>query len=91
MSAQRGAHMAKSVIIEQTPEKGEVIIRCFSCAHCKRVVALTSTTTLMGFCVKCFYPTCVACGAKDECDPYEKKLERAELKARVEARIRDSL
>jgi hypothetical protein len=68
---------------EETHADGKVTyIPSFTCAHCNTIVEVKSKDQDMGFCQMCFYPVCLVCGAKDTCDPFEKKLERIEARAR---------
>jgi hypothetical protein len=73
--------------IQRTGPEGTTETPCYTCAHCNTVVEIKSKTQDMGFCHMCFYPTCINCGALDKCDPFEKKLERIESRARMLTRI----
>jgi hypothetical protein len=60
-------------------------IPTFTCPHCTRVVPQTERLPngdeAKGFCHHCMKPVCIRCGAKQTCDPFEKKLERVEARA----------
>jgi hypothetical protein len=54
-------------------------ISTITCAHCCRVVQVKARLDdVGGFCRLCMKPVCAACVATGTCDPFEKKLERAE-------------
>lgn len=57
----------------------------FSCSHCNRVVhvkAKADPASLGGLCKNCMGLICQTC-VGGGCDPFEKKLERAEHRDRV--------
>jgi hypothetical protein len=56
-----------------------------TCAHCNGVWAIEPGSTPQGFCFMCAAPICNGCVAKQKCDPFEKKLERAEKNAALRA------
>ena len=76
----------KSFIQRSGPE-GTTESKCYTCAHCNIIVEIKSKEQPMGFCHMCFYPTCIKCGALTKCDPFEKKIERLELRSRMLANI----
>jgi hypothetical protein len=56
----------------------------FTCCHCNTVVVVKSGARpedLGGWCAMCAKPVCPKC-AGGSCDPFEKKLERIEERAR---------
>lgn len=73
--------------VQDTGPNGTVEKPCFTCAHCSKIVILETKDQDMGFCHMCFYPTCVECGALDKCDPFEKKIERMESRARFLSQV----
>ncbi len=65
-------------------DKGNVVVEeVLVCAHCQHIYKKPGPKDPAGFCHMCFKPVCLACGAKDKCDPFEKKLERMEARARL--------
>jgi len=59
----------------------------FTCTHCNTIVFCRATPNVPkpdigGFCRLCYKHICGACADKGTCDPFEKKLERAERRAR---------
>lgn len=73
--------------IEKVSENGTETVPCFTCAHCNTIVEHPKPDSPMGFCMRCFYPVCLACGALTKCEPFEKKLLRAEARARFLASV----
>jgi hypothetical protein len=58
----------------------------FTCVHCQQVVLVrpkASASECGGWCGRCAKPICPKCAAKSGCTPFEKKLERAESRARM--------
>lgn len=62
---------------------GLVVVETLTCAHCQRVYPKPGPSDPVGFCHQCFSPVCLGCGKIDKCDPFEKKLERLEQRARL--------
>jgi len=57
----------------------------FTCAHCQRIVHVpprAAPASLGGVCKQCMGLVCPACVAAAQCDPFEKKLGRAEARSR---------
>lgn len=59
----------------------------FTCGHCNGIVFCQATPSLPkpdigGFCRLCYKHICGKCADKRSCDPFEKKLERMEQRAR---------
>ena len=65
---------------------GEITERStFSCAHCNRIVIVKpkcDPADLGGLCKQCMKLICPGCHDRGNCDPLEKKLERAEARDR---------
>lgn len=60
----------------------------FTCCHCNRIVFLKASPNVPkpdigGFCRLCMKNTCGPCADKGTCEPFEKKLERMEQRARL--------
>jgi hypothetical protein len=58
----------------------------FTCGHCQRVVIVrhrAAAADCGGMCKRCMKLTCPRCTAAGACTPFEKKLERAEARARL--------
>lgn len=58
----------------------------FTCAHCQQVVFVKprcDPSEMGGFCRLCYKHTCGPCADKGSCDPFEKKLERAEARGQM--------
>jgi hypothetical protein len=57
----------------------------FTCAHCCFVadayLKLPNGDRAHGYCHACMKEVCLPCGAKEVCDPFEKKLLRMERRA----------
>lgn len=54
-----------------------------TCGHCQRIVhvgARKRVEDIGGLCKSCMRPICGPCVDKGNCDPFEKKLERAEAR-----------
>ncbi len=67
-----------------TSENGNTQVReTLTCAHCNRIYPKPGTSDPAGFCRMCWRPVCLKCGAKDRCDPFERKLARMEAKAKL--------
>jgi rRNA maturation endonuclease Nob1 len=60
-----------------------VVTEKLTCNHCQKIFNKPGPNDPVGFCHQCFAPVCLACGAIDRCDPFEKKLERLEQRARL--------
>jgi hypothetical protein len=73
--------------IEKCGVGGTVTIPCFTCAHCNCIVEMPTRDTPAGFCQKCFYPTCLACGGTERCTPFEKRIEAYEKRMRFRAQM----
>lgn len=58
------------------PDNGIIEHDTITCAHCSRVVFVKRD--LGGFCRVCMKSVCGPCADRGRCDPFEKKLERAE-------------
>ncbi len=70
--------------VETFDDKGNVTVReMFTCAHCQRIYPKPGPSDAVGFCQMCFAPVCIECGKVDKCDPFERKLERIEQRARL--------
>ena len=54
-----------------------------TCAHCNLVYAKPQPGADSGFCMLCFTPVCLGCAALDRCEPFEKKLLRAEARGKL--------
>lgn len=57
-----------------------------TCAHCNAVVVVEARqdpSEMGGFCRLCMNHLCGPCADKGGCDPFEKKMERAESKDRL--------
>lgn len=73
---------------EITDQYGSVQVReTLTCAHCNRIYPKPGTHDPVGFCHMCFKPVCLACGAKDKCDPFERKLDRLEARSKLRAAV----
>lgn len=73
------------IVDPSTPTTKE--IDTFTCAHCNAVVVCRSSSKdipvdLGGFCRLCYEHVCGKCADRGRCDPFEKKLERAEQQGR---------
>lgn len=58
----------------------------FTCAHCQRIVHVpprADPASMGGVCKQCMGLICPACAARGRCDPFERKLEREEARARL--------
>ena len=60
-----------------------VVVETLTCKHCGRIYPKPKPGEPSGFCQMCFSPVCLGCGKIDKCDPFEKKLERIEGRARL--------
>jgi len=60
-----------------------VVTETLTCSHCQHIFPKPGPRDPAGFCHMCMKPVCLACGAIDKCDPFEKKLERIERKERL--------
>jgi len=57
----------------------------FTCAHCQRIVHVrprADPASCGGLCKLCMGLVCPRCNARTRCDPWEKKMERAEARDR---------
>jgi hypothetical protein len=59
----------------------------FTCNHCQRITPKPRGGEDSGFCMSCFRPVCLRCGALNVCTPWEKQMERMEARARARASI----
>ncbi len=65
----------KSFFVEENGETGaKKYIKCFTCAHCSKIVPVPDVNADRGFCLKCMYHTCLACGGSERCTPFEAKI-----------------
>lgn len=58
---------------------------CFTCGHCQHVTILDHQQKIEdagSICKMCMRPVCEICTTHARCDPFERKLERAEARAR---------
>lgn len=69
--------------IERTTERGTERVPCYSCAHCNKIVIVETPDQPTGFCMLCFYPTCLKCGGSEKCEPFEKKLLAMEARGKL--------
>lgn len=69
-----------------TTDDGPPIERStLTCGHCNRIVIVKpkcDPADLGGLCKVCMKLICPQCYGLDRCDPFEKKLERAEARDR---------
>jgi len=61
----------------------ETVIETLTCPHCNKIYRRPKPGEPSGFCHMCFCPVCLECGKSDRCDPFEKKLDRLEARARL--------
>ena len=60
------------------------VFETLTCAHCQKVFRKPAAGEPSGFCTLCFAPVCLDCGKNEmKCDPFERKLERIEARARL--------
>lgn len=62
----------------------------FTCCHCQRVVLVkpkAPPAECGGWCGRCAKLICGPCAARPGCDPFERKLERVEARARLLAAL----
>ena len=79
--------MAKGYLVETGP-LGSVTVETFTCSHCNRIgeVKGRQAHELLGVpCMACFALICPDCAKKAVCEPFEKKLEAIERRARLTA------
>ena len=65
---------------------GETRHSTFTCFHCNKVVVVVqgcAPEDMGGLCKMCMGLTCPECTDKGSCDPFEKKMERAEASDRA--------
>lgn len=58
----------------------------FTCAHCSRIVVvepICDPSAAGGFCRQCMAHLCTRCANRGVCDPFMRKLERAEARDRL--------
>lgn len=58
----------------------------FTCAHCNKIVIVepkADPASLGGFCRLCMKNVCGPCADQGKCEPFEKKLEKMEARARM--------
>jgi len=70
------------VFIYTSPE-GEVVTESFTCGHCGNLVEVKpkqDPANIGGLCKCCMKLICAGCVARGNCDPFEKKLLRAEAR-----------
>jgi hypothetical protein len=70
---------AQGYAVVADPERPTQEWDTLTCAHCSRVVFVQRDPG--GFCRVCMKNICGPCADRGRCDPYEKKLERAERQA----------
>ncbi len=79
---------AKGYLVETGPY-GSVTVETFTCSHCNRVGEVRGRDMgreLLGVtCHSCFALVCPACANIAKCEPFEKKLEAIERRARLTA------
>lgn len=64
-----------------TSPEGEKVTDTFTCGHCNHIVGVKpkqDPTEIGGLCKVCMKLICGGCVDRGSCDPFEKKLERAE-------------
>jgi hypothetical protein len=78
----------RSFFEDVSPDGTTTTIPCFTCAHCSLVVAVPKRDSPMGFCMRCFRPTCTKpeCSG-DKCEPFEIKIKKMESRARFLAQV----
>jgi hypothetical protein len=60
------------------------VVEALTCAHCQNIFVKPKPGEPSGFCTMCFAPVCLRCGQNElKCDPFERKLERIESRARL--------
>lgn len=59
----------------------------FTCNHCNAIVFKPGPGEDSGFCMKCFCPVCLPCGAKHTCVPWEERMTIIEAKAAARASL----
>ncbi len=78
----------KSFFVEENAETGaKKYTRCFTCAHCSKIVPVPDVNADRGFCLKCMYHVCLECGGADRCTPFEKKIEEHEKRHNARQRL----
>lgn len=78
---------AKGFLVETGPF-GSVTVETFTCSHCNvcgEVRGRKSHELLGVTCQACFALICPSCAKVAKCEPFEKKLEAIEKRARLSA------
>lgn len=58
----------------------------FTCGHCQQIVLVPprcDPAVMGGFCRQCMTPICPQCHDKGSCTPWEKAMERSEVRDRA--------
>lgn len=74
----------RSYLVITSPDAPIREMDTFTCAHCQRIVPITprcAPSDAGGWCARCAKCVCGPCADRGRCDPFEKKLERAERRS----------